>query len=396
MAWQKTGPMDEKLRFVVAAKEKRLSMVELCRVFGVAPKTGYKWLERFGREGLDGLKERSRRPLSNGRAASQEVADRLLDARRRHPTWGARKLLAWLEARSRNKLEWPAASTVTALFKRHHLVSPRSRSQPRPRRGSPLAVASAPNDVWAGDFKGYFLVGDGKRCDPLTVTDGYSRSLLCCKGLPSQRGEAVQTALTETFREYGLPAVFRTDNGAPFGAPSYGLISNLAVWLIRLGVLPEYIDPGRPQQNGRHERMHLTLKQDTALPPAADLHSQQRRFDAFRGLYNGERPHEALGQNPPSSVYAPSARRFPRRLPELAYPRHYHLRQVKHCGDIKWLGHLLRLTSSLRGQTVGLEEVADGCWEIHFGPLRLGRFHKAMPHLGLVRDLTKPLPMSPV
>jgi len=395
MPWQKTGPMDEKIRFVVAAKEKRVPMVRLCELFGVAPKTGYKWLHRFEREGTEGLQEQTRRPRSNGRAVSQEVAERLLDAREKHPTWGARKLLAWLAERS-PQAEWPAASTVTALLKRHHLVVSRQRSQPRPRRTTPLAVPDAPNAVWSGDFKGYFLVGDGKRCDPFTVTDGYSRSLLCCKSLPSQRGETVQAALTETFREYGLPTVFRTDNGAPFGAPSYGLISSLAVWLVRLGVLPEYIDPGRPQQNGKHERMHLTLKQDTALPPAADLRSQQRRFDAFRKLYNRERPHEALGQKPPSSVYVPSARSFPRRLPEVAYPGHYHLRQVKQCGDIKWLGHLVRLTTSLHGQTVGLEEVADDCWDIHFGPIRLGRFHKALPHLGLVRAHQKPLPMSSV
>lgn len=387
--------MDERMRFVVAAKEKRLSMRALCELFGIAPKTGYKWVARYGLDGIDGLREQSRRPRSNSRAICQDVADRLIEAREKHPTWGALKLLAWLEARS-GKRQWPAASTVTALLRRHHLVTPRQRTQPRAARATPLAVPNGPNAVWAMDFKGYFLVGDGERCDPLTVTDGFSRFLLCCEALPNQRGVAVREALIATFRRYGLPAVFRSDNGAPFGAPSHGLISNLAVWLVRLGVRPEYIDPGKPQQNGRHERMHLTLKQDTAQPPAENLKRQQDRFKNFRHLYNYERPHQALGQKPPDSIYTPSLRTYPRRLPEVEYPGHFHRRQVKQCGDIKWLGHLVRLTSSLRGQTIGLNEVGDGSWQLFFGPLLLGRFHSALPHLGLVRLPPKVLPMSPV
>lgn len=397
MPWQETGPMDERVRFVVAAKEKRLPMVRLCELFGIAPKTGYKWLQRFELDGAEGLREQSRRPLSNSRAVLPEIAERLLEAREKHPTWGARKLLAWLEARSMKQTEWPAPSTVTALLKRHNLVVPRRRSPPAlPPRLNPLTVPDAPNAVWAGDFKGHFLVGDSRRCDPLTVTDSYSRYLLCCKGLSNQRSDAVREALTVAFREYGLPAVFRSDNGAPFGAPSHGVLSSLAVWLIRLGVHPEYIDPGKPQQNGRHERMHLTLKQDTAQPPAADLKRQQRRFDAFRYLYNHERPHEALGQKPPGSLYIRSPRSFPRRLPEVDYPGHYHRRQVKQRGDIKWLGHLVLICSALRGQTVGLNEISDGCWQIYFGPRFLGHFHRALPHLGLVRPTGKVLPMSPV
>jgi putative transposase len=392
MPWQQTGPMEERIRFVLAAREKRLSMVDLCVLYGVAPKTGYKWLKRYETEGADGLRERPRRPLAHGRAIAASVADQLLDARVRHPTWGARKLLAWLEARQPDT-SWPAPSTVTELLKRHKLVQPRKRPESPPRLKAVLTDPSGPNVVWAGDFKGYFLVGDGKRCDPLTVTDGFSRLLLCCKALRDQRTDAVRSALTVTFQEYGLPDVFRSDNGAPFGAPSHGLLSSLAVWFVRLGIRPEYIDPGKPQQNGRHERMHLTLKQDTARPPASDLKSQQRRFDDFQRIYNQERPHEALGQRPPISVYVASTRPMPTRLPDLEYPAHFHLRQVKQCGDIKWLGRLVRLSTSLHGQTVGLNEIADDCWQISFGPIVLGRFHKALPHLGLVRDFTKPLPM---
>lgn len=392
MPWQQTGPMEERIRFVLAARERRLSMVDLCTLYGVVPKTGYKWLKRYEKEGADGLRERSRRPRVHGRAIAPSVADLLLDARVRHPTWGARKLLAWLEVHQPGA-KWPAPSTVTELLKRHELVQPRKRTPSSVRPKAVLTDPSGPNVVWAGDFKGYFLVGDGRRCDPFTVTDGHSRYLLCCKSLRDQRTDAVRSALTETFREHGLPVVFRTDNGAPFGAPSHGLLSSLAVWLVRLGVRPEYIDPGRPQQNGRHERMHLTLKQDTARPPATDLQSQQRRFDDFQRIYNEERPHEALGQKPPNALYVPSPRALPRKLPDPDYPGHFHLRRVKQCGDIKWLGHLVRLCKSLGGQTVGLNEIADDCWQISFGPIVLGRFHKALPELGLVRDLTKPLPM---
>lgn len=392
MPWQRTGPMEERVRFVLAAREKRLSMVDLCTLYGVAPKTGYKWLKRYETEGADGLRERSRRPRAHGRAITASVADRLIDARIRYPTWGARKLLAWLGTRQPDT-KWPAPSTVTELLKRHELVQPRKVTQVPTRPKAALTDPSGPNVVWAGDFKGYFLVGNGNRCDPLTVTDGFSRLLLCCQALPDQRTDGVRGCLTETFEQYGLPAVFRTDNGAPFGAPSHGLLSSLAVWLVRLGIKPEYIDPGKPQQNGRHERMHLTLKQDTARPPAKDLKSQQRRFDDFRCIYNEERPHEALGQKPPNSVYVASTRPMPRRLPDLEYPGHFHLRQVKQSGDIKWLGQLLRICKSLRGQTVGLNEIADDCWQISFGPVVLGRFHKALHHLGLVRDSTKPLPM---
>ncbi len=394
MPWSETGPMDERLKFVKAAMEKRLSMTALCELFGVSPKTGYKWLDRFEERGTEGLANRSRRPQSNSRSMGPEQAEQLMALRRKHPTWGARKLLAWLQART-NEERWPAASTVTELLKRHQMVPVRRRSPPRsPPRRSRLAAADAPNAVWAVDFKGYFLVGRGQRCDPLTVTDGFSRYLLCCKALPNQSINSVRGELEATFREYGMPAVLRSDNGTPFGTTCRGLLSRLGIWLLKIGVRPEYIDPGRPQQNGRHERMHLTLKQDTAQPPAATLRAQQNRFDNFRRLYNDERPHEALGQVPPVSVYKVSLRRFPKTIPEIEYPGHYHLRRVRHDGEIKWLGFTFPVGQPLHGETVGLAEVGEDCWDVYFGSLLLGRFHRALPSVGLVR--AEVLPMSPV
>ena len=387
--------MQERARFVLEAEKAQVPMTALCDVFGIAPKTGYKWLARFKRDGFAGLEERSRRPHSNSRAIDEAVAKKLIALRKRRRTWGARKLIAWLSERS-GETAWPAPSTVTELLKRQDLVAPRQRRRRAEGTPSVLAEADGPNVVWSGDFKGYFLVGNGERCDPLTVSDVFSRYLLCCNALPSQRGQDVRRTLEATFRQYGMPAVFRSDNGAPFGAPGYGVLSRLAVWLIRLGIRPEYITPGKPQQNGRHERMHLTLKQDTTLPPAATIKGQQRRFERFRRDYNDERPHEALGQKTPASVYVPSVRGFPRKLGDVEYPRHYELRQVKQRGEIKWRGHLVRLTPALSGQTVGLRPLAEDCWQIYFGPVLLGSFHTALSHLGLIRYSQKPLPMSPV
>ena len=394
MPWSETVPMDERQKFVRAALEKRLSMTALCELFGVAPKTGYKWLNRFGKRGVEGLTDRSRRPQSNSRSMGAKQAEQIIALRRKHPTWGARKLLAWLQVRTSDE-QWPAASTVTELLKRQQMVRSRRRSSPRPSaRKASLAVADAPNAVWAADFKGYFLVGNGQRCDPLTVTDGFSRYLLCCKALPNQMLGSVRAQLEMTFREYGVPTALRTDNGPPFGTMGRGSLSRLSVWLLKLGIRPEYIDPGRPQQNGRHERMHLTLKQDTAQPPSDSIRAQQRRFDDFRRLYNDERPHESLGQVPPASVYTASPRRFPDTIPEVEYPGHYHRRRVRHCGEIKWLGHTFAVGHAFYKETVGLSEVGDDCWDIYFGPLLLGRFHKAFPDLGLVTPGV--LPMSPV
>jgi putative transposase len=394
MPWSETLPMEERQKFVRAALEKRLSMTALCELFGVAPKTGYKWLNRFGERGAEGLTDRSRRPQSNSRSMGAKQAEQIIALRRKHPTWGARKLLAWLQVRT-NDEQWPAASTVTELLKRQQMVRSRPRSSPRPPpRKACLAVSDAPNAVWAADFKGYFLVGNGQRCDPLTVTDGFSRYLLCCKALPNQLLRSVRTELEMTFREYGVPTVLRTDNGPPFGTMGRGTLSRLSVWLLKLGIRPEYIDPGRPQQNGRHERMHLTLKQDTAQPPSDSISAQQRRFNAFRRLYNDERPHESLGQVPPASVYTVSPRRFPDTIPEVEYPGHYHRRRVRHNGEIKWLGHTFAVGHAFYKETVGLSEVGDDCWDIYFGPLLLGRFHNAFPNLGLVTP--EPLPMSPV
>jgi putative transposase len=392
MPWAEVNPMHQRILFVEAARRGRLSMTELCALFGVSRQTGYKWLGRANEGGTTALADLSRRPRSNSAAIANEVAERLVAVRKAHPTWGARKLIAWLAVRE-PELELPASSTVTELLKRRGLVKPRRVRQRLPPRSEPLAHATAPNVVWSVDFKGDFRVGDGTRCYPLTVTDACSRALLCCQALDTPGLKGVQSTVERTFRHWGLPRYLRSDNGPPFGTMRTGPLSRLSVWLVKVGVLPEYIDPGKPQQNGRHERFHRTLKQETALPPRASLRAQQRRFDTFRREYNHERPHEALSMLTPALMHRQSYRRYPSRVVSPEYPGHYEVRWVSTTGSIKWRGSQTFVAETLAGEPVGLVETELGCWEIYYGPLLIGRLHDALPGQ-LVRP--KVSAMSPV
>lgn len=394
MPWAPMDVMHQRSLFVSEARRGSLSMTQLCALFEVSRKTGYKWLQRSDEGGRAALADRSRRPRSNPLAIADDVAARLVGLRREHPTWGPRKLIAWLDAREPS---WalPAPSTVGELLKRRGLAHPRERRHRMPPRSAPFAHATAPNVVWSMDFKGDFRVGDRTRCYPLTVTDAHSRALLCCQALTRPAREPVQQALERTFRTWGLPEYFRSDNGPPFGTMRTGPLSNLSAWLVKLGIRPEYIDPGKPHQNGRHERFHLTLKNETAFPPAATVVAQQRRFDAFRREYNQERPHEALDQFTPFSVHRRSWRPFPSKVCDPTYPGHYELRRVSAKGAIGWRHRQPFLAEALHGELVGLVEIDNGCWEIYFGPLLIGRLHEGALRIGLVQP-ARVLPMSPV
>jgi transposase InsO family protein len=381
--------VNERLRFVIAArKQKDSTFRSLCAAFGIAPKTGYKWLHQFEAEGPVGLRDRSRKPHSNSRAVPQKVVQRVLWLRRRHKTWGPKKIVAWLE-RTESRWDLPAASTVGELLKRHGLVAPQKRRfRGHHRVTEPLRHADKPNAVWAMDFKGWFRLGDGTRCDPLTVTDAFSRYLICCRAGTQGGGGAgdeVWTELVRVFREYGLPFAFRFDNGQPWAAPKGELgITKLAVKLLKLGIALERIEPGKPHQNGRHERFHLTLQQDTACPPEKDQRSQQRRFDGFRREYNEERPHEALEQRTPSDVYAPSNRAFPDRIDEPEYPPWYEVTTADRWGNVALRTRKYFVSSAVRGERVGFNQVEEGCFEVYFCKLLLGRIHTAHPELGLI------------
>jgi putative transposase len=387
MPWAQTDTVSERLRFVIALRKRKTSFRSLCAAFGVAPKTGYKWLHQFEAAGSAGLEDRSRRPKGNSRAISAEMAERLVALRRERPTWGPKKLIAHLE---RHESEWnlPAASTVGELLKRHGLVSPRKRLRHQNPRTEPLRHAVEPNAVWSMDFKGWFRLGDGTRCDPLTITDAFSRYLLCCRAgklRPDAIGTDVWASLEGVFREYGMPAAIRVDNGQPWVASKGNLgLTTLAVKIMKVGIALERIDPGKPQQNGRHERFHLTLQQETARPPMENMRAQQRRFDAFQREYNEVRPHEALQQRPPGDVYASSPRRFPKRIDDPEYPAWYEVLTPKGCGYVTLRGADYFISGALLGERVGLAEVEEGCFEVYFCSRMLGRIHTAHPELGLM------------
>lgn len=373
MPWHGVSPMDLRRLFVRAHTVGSGSMTELCEHFGISRKTGYKWVERAAHGGLAALVDQSRRPQQSPRATAPALIDALCAARRRHPTWGARKLLARLR-REHPHARWPAPSTAAALLQGRGLV----RTARRRRRGhapsAPVTVATQANEVWTTDFKGEFRLGDRTYCYPLTLRDLHSRVVLRCDALPEKSGRRVRPCFERAFRDYGLPARIRSDNGGPFAAPGLTRLSHLSVWWLRLGIYPERITPGHPEQNGAHEQFHRVLKAETARPPAAHRAAQQRRFRRFCQEYNTARPHEALQDQTPASVYTPSPRPFPDRLPPLEYPGHWEVRRVARTGQVSWAGHPVYLTEVLGGEDVAFEEVDDGVWLLHFATIRLARF----------------------
>ena len=373
MPWQETSTMDQRVRFITEYLESGDSVTELCARYAISRETGYKWIGRHAAGGVGALADQSRRPHTSPSRTAAAVIAAVLAARRRHPTWGPKKLLT----RGWPLAETPAVSTVSLILKRHGFVVARPRRRRPVRGGAPVPALEAANALWTLDFKGQFLTGDGAWCYPLTVVDHWSRYLLACRSLSSVRTGGTRAALERVFRDFGLPARIRTDNGAPFASAwALARLAPLTVWWIRLGIIPERIQPGCPGQNGRHERMHRTLKRETARPPAATREAQQQRFRRFRVEYNDERPHEALGQRVPAELYIPSSRPYPAELPPLQYAAHQLVRRVAPCGGIKWQGRWVSVSHTLIGEDVGLAEVDNGQWAVHFGPLLLGYFNE--------------------
>jgi transposase InsO family protein len=362
--------MEQRKKFIGVVETGVLSVAEACRRFGVSRKTGYKWLARFELGGIAGLEERSRAPKHTPRALTPAMKQRLLLVRTRYPHWGARKILSWLEKREPS-LELPAASTVGDLLKREGLIPPRRRSQHRGASPTGLQEPHSPNDCWGVDFKGDFVV-QHRRCYPLTVTDSFSRFLLGCDALDTTAINVARPVFERLFLEYGLPSAIRSDNGCPFASTGLAGLSKLSVWWMRLGIRLERIPPGQPQHNGRHERMHRTLKAEATKPPEATFAAQQRRFDVFRAYFNTERPHEALGNDVPATVYQPSLRQLPSTLPDIEYPSHHLLRRVHPSGCIKWRKREVYVSAALEGEVLSLEEVADDIWALRFCALQLG------------------------
>jgi transposase InsO family protein len=366
-----TCTVDKRMRFVTAAERHDETFSAVCRRFGVSRKTGYEWLARYEEGGLEGLHERSRAPRHHRQALSEEIAELCLSVRRQHPTWGPVKVRAWLDRRAPDK-PWPAASTIGALFDREGLTVKRRLRRRSPPSSAPFGDCAAANDVWCVDFKGWFVTGDGGRCEPMTLSDAHSRYLLRCQAVAHTDTEHVWPVLEAALREFGLPHRLRSDNGPPFASCGAGGLSQLAVKVIKAGVVPERIAPGKPQQNGRLERLHLTLLQDTAKPPASSLREQLVRLRSFQRLYNEERPHAALGNDTPAEHYARSPRPFDGLLREPNYADDHEVRRVRHNGEIRWQGNTIYINAALIGEPVGLVEDQDGDWMVWYGPVVLG------------------------
>ena len=363
--------MDQRVAFIADWLREEWTMTELATRYGISRKTAYKWVTRYASDPPHGLAERSRAPHEHGRATPPAIREAVVALRRLRPLRGPKKLEAMLREREPHR-PWPAPSTIGDLLRREGLSQPRRRTRYVVPLTQPLAAAHAPNDVWTADFKGWFRTADGIRCDPLTIVDACSRFVMCCRiVMPTERG--VRPCFERAFRTYGLPRSLRTDNGSPFATKGPGRLSHLGVWCLKLGIHVEQIDPGHPEQNGRHERFHLTLQEEAASPPSPTARQQQQRFDRVCQEFNRERPHEALGQRPPARVYVASPRPYPAVLAEPWYDATHQVRRVCETGTIKWQGTRVFLGGALRGELVGAAQTDRGDWIVRFMHVELGR-----------------------
>jgi transposase InsO family protein len=362
--------MEERLRFVARLLDGE-GMSDLCREFGISRKTGYKIYNRYKDEGLEALTDRSRRPVRYANQLPEPIERMIVRLKKDKPHWGARKIRELLVKRLAGDVRIPAKSTVHAVLDRHGLVARARKRRNRPE-GTPLSQALVPNDLWCADFKGEFKLGNGQYCYPLTVTDQASRKLLLLEALESTKEAPVVEAFHRLFQDNGLPAAMRSDNGLPFASPN-GLynLSRLSVFWLRLGIAIERIKPGHPQQNGRHERMHLTLKKEATRPACQNSLAQQARFDAFLSEFNTERPHEALAMKTPAEVYTPSSRPYSG-LPEIEYPCHDKDVLVTACGRICMHRKKINISTVMAGQRLGIKEVDEGIWLVSFMHYDLG------------------------
>jgi len=369
MPWKETSAMDQRIQFIADWLSGDYRKNELCRIYEISRPTADKWIDRYGELGLPGLAERARTPHRHPNQTAAELRALIVQAKLRRQQWGPKKVLDWLR-RERPELKWPADSTGGEILKRAGLVQPRKQRRRVAPYSEPFGACGAPNQSWSADFKGDFLMGNGRRCYPLTISDNFSRYLLLCRALERPTQVEVQPWFERVFRQCGLPEVIRTDNGAPFASLALGGLSQLSKWWIKLGIKPERIQPGKPAQNGRHERMHRTLKQ--AVPPQSDLGEQQRHFDPFQEEYNWERSHESLGRKTPGSIHCNSPRSYPAKLREVQYESGVTVRRVRHNGEIKWRGQLFYLSEVLAKEPVGLKPFDEDRWELRYSFHLLG------------------------
>lgn len=385
MPFRETCVLDERVEFAETYLRGDIAMAALCRMYGVSRKTGYETVARYRSGGVAGLVPRSHAPHHVRHGVSDEVRAAVIGLRRDHPSWGPKKLKARLSVLHPGRV-WPAASTIGEIIAGEGLARRRRRLPYLAARTRPLAHAVHPNDVWCIDLKGWFVTGDGKRCEPLTLADAASRYLLRCTAQERHDCASVWPLVEAAFHEHGLPLSMRSDNGPPFGCTGAGRLSPLCVRLVKAGVLPDHIDAGKPQQNGRLERLHRTLKEDVANPPARSARAQAERLRTFQRIYNEERPHEALEMQVPAACYQPSPRQWCGRLVSPDYEDAIQVRKVRHNGQIKWRGDMVYISATLAGEPVGLEEQDNGIWTVNYGPVHLG-------HIDPKNRFTKPRQM---
>ncbi len=382
MPWKETCAMDQRVQFLGDWLSGQYTKTDLCEFYGISRPTGDKWIERYECLGVEGLKALSRAARTHPNATDPALCECIVAYKLGHQRWGPKKVMDGLR-RTEPERAWPADSTAGEILKRAGLVGPRRRRRRVPPHSEPLAHCHGANAVWSADFKGDFALGNSRRCYPLTITDNFSRYLLQCRGLERPTLCATQPWFEWVFREYGLPDAIRTDNGVPFASLAVGGLSRLSAEWIRLGIRPERIVPGRPDQNGRHERMHRTLKEAVVVPPAATLEAQQQRFNAFVTEYNSERSHEALERRTPSDLYTASTRSYPIKMPSVEYDETVTVRQVRHNGEIKWKGRLIYVADILAKEPIGLSQIDDFQWELRYSFHLLGvldeRNHKINP-----------------
>jgi putative transposase len=373
MTWRIVTMKEERKKFVLEANNPllKLTFVDLCESYNISTKTGYKWLSRFYQNGEAGLEDLSRTPISQPSKISLDVEHNIIAIRERYPKWGPKKIHALMETECIH-LKIPSEASIGNILQKHHLSVPRYYRRHVAATAS-LSECLEPNNTWLYDFKGWFLTGDGSKCEPLTITDGFSRYLIDCQHMKRKRGIDVWEVLERAFSEYGLPEKMRSDNGPPFASLSVGRLSSLSIKLIKIGIKPEWIAPGCPQQNGSHERFHLTLKNETASPPAMSVNLQQEKFRQFKTYFNHTRPHEALGQKTPASVYVPSTRVWDGKFRSPEYPVDYELRKVGRSGNINWRGHPFFISEMLEGEYVGIKEIEMGIMGVYYGPILLGK-----------------------
>jgi transposase InsO family protein len=376
MPWKETSMLHQRLDFIQAIQEQHLSVAAACRAFGISRPTGYKFLARYQEQGESGLLDLSRAPKHCPHELTPEVQQRIIALRAQYPSWGPKKLRAWLQ-KHHPEQTWPALSTISELLTRSQLIVAKQRRPHRSYVATTLTPAQSPNHVWCVDFKGEFATTDGKLCYPLTLTDRATRFLLRCHALPSTHGHLAQPVFAAAFQEYGLPQIIRSDNGTPFASTALTGLSRLSLWWLKLGIVPERITPGCPYQNGTHERMHRTLKAEATRPAARNLRAQQECFTAFRQLYNQERPHEALGQVTPASLYTPSPRPYPPKLPVFEYSSFLQTRTVRPNGTLRWQAEEIFLSEVLSGETIGLDRIEERRLAIYIGALPLAILDEA-------------------